>query len=130
MGDIKALTANDLIRVTGVKGKQYQRVSWHTETIIMRHTLDASEFMAVVLDTVKDCKSPDGVIAPELVDFAFRVNVVSAYAAVELPEDGMTLYYIMYASDLYDTVCRYANKAQIDAVKEAVMMYVGRDTDG
>lgn len=126
MGDIKALTANDLIRVTGVKGKQYQRVSWHTETIIMRHTLDASEFMAVVLDTVKDCKSPDGVIAPELVDFAFRVNVVSAYAAVELPEDGMTLYYIMYASDLYDTVCRYANKAQIDAVKEAVMMYVGR----
>ena len=126
MGDIKALTANDLIRVTGVKGKQYQRVPWHTETVIMRHTIDASEFMAVVLDTVKDCKSPEGVIAPELVDFAFRVNVVSAYAAVELPEDGMMLYYIMYASDLYDTVCRYANKAQIDAAKEAVMMYAGR----
>jgi len=126
MGEIKTLSVNNLLRISGAKGKSYQKVQWHTDTVIMKHTLEAPEFISVVLDTVNDCKSPDGDIAPELVDFALRVNIIAAYAFVELPEDGKLLYYVAYASDLYDTIYKNANSAQIDAIRDAVNMYVRR----
>lgn len=127
MGNIRVLSANDLMRITGVKGKQYKDVQWHTDHVIMKHTLDASEFISVIMDTVKDCKSPDGRLAPELMDFAVRVNVIASYAFVELPEDAGALFYIAYASDLYDTIRKNANTSQIDAIMEAVRTYILRD---
>ena len=115
MGQPKTLSANELRRVAGVWGKQYQTVQWHSTQLVVRHSLGINEYISLIRSIVADCSPKDGEVAYELFDFSVRLNVVLAYAFVELPEDIESAFYILYNSDLYDTVRKYANTAQIDA---------------
>lgn len=120
MGTVKTLSVNELKRVTGISQKQYKQVAWHTTTVIIKQMLSISEYLTAVENILNSCKSPEGEIAIELLDFAIRVGIISAYAFVELPEDIDELYYLIYASDLYDLVCSIANKSQIESIKKAI----------
>lgn len=125
MATVSTLSKAALMRTVGVTAKQNKKVVWRTNSIIMRQILTAKEFISTVQNILHDCSSEDGSIAPELIDFAIRVNVISAYAYVELPSDFDELYYAVYASDLYEIVCKNTNSAQIDAIRQAVKIYIG-----
>lgn len=118
MGQPKTLSANELRRVAGVWGKQYQTVQWHSAQLVVRHSLGINEYISLIRSIVADCGPKDGEVAYELFDFSVRLNVVLAYAFVELPEDIEGAFYILYNSDLYDTVRKYANTAQISSAIE------------
>lgn len=120
MGTVKTLSVNELKRITGISQKQYKTVPWHTTTIVIKQMLSLLEYLTAVDSILESCKSPEGEIAIELLDFAIRVGVISAYAFVELPEDIGELYYLMYASDLYDLVCSVANSSQVESIKKTV----------
>lgn len=120
MGTVKTLSVNELRRITGISQKQYKQVAWHTTAVVIRQMLSVSEYLTAVQNILNSCKSPEGEIAIELLDFAIRVGIVSAYAFVELPEDVNELYYLMYASDLYDLICSVANKSQIESIKKTI----------
>lgn len=124
MGAVKILSENNIKRITGISGKQYKKVAWHTSEIIVKQILTLSEYMAVVNSILSDCQAPGGSIALELADFAIRANIISAYGFVQMPEDIETLFYIVYASDLYETICSAVNKAQLEAIKQSVIMYL------
>lgn len=120
MGAIKMLSANDVKRIAGISGRQYKKVQWHSAEIIVRPFLTIDEYMEVVRQIMRDCKGPDGKIVLELIDFAIRMNVICAYAAVELPDNMRDLYYIIYTSDLYNTIISAVNKNQIEEIASAV----------
>ena len=65
---------------------------------------------------------PGGDVAVELLDFSERLHIITAYAYVDMPEDFKQLYYIVYNSDLYDTVIKYVNVNQVQAIHDAVRM--------
>lgn len=123
MGTVKTLSENDIKRITGISEKHYKKVVWHTSEIIVKQILTISEYMTVVNSILSDCQAPDGSMALELADFAIRANIISAYGFVQMPEDIETLFYIVYASDLYETICSAVNKAQLEAIKQFVMLY-------
>ena len=126
----KKLSSNDLKLIAGMSGGQLKTIQWHARNLTLRQFLTLHEYISIVNDIVNDCKKPDGSIAVELIDFAFRMNVISSYAYVEMPEDIDSIYYIVYASDLFDTIYRYANSAQIDSIKHAVYSADRGDTSG
>lgn len=124
METIHKLSLNNLKRVVGVSAKHNKKVQWHSSEITIKQLLSAQEYIAVTQDILRDCLAPDGTVAIELIDFAIRANIVAAYAYVELPTEFEELYYVLYASDLYDKVCSVANKAQIAAIKSSIDMHV------
>ncbi len=124
MGTVKTLSVNEVRRITGLSGKQYKKVVWHTSEIIVKQILTIKEYMDVVHNILNSCQDPEGNAAPELLDFAIRINIISAYGFVQMPEDIDTLYYVAYASDLYDTICSAINKGQLEAIKQSVMLYI------
>lgn len=124
MGDIKVLSLNNLKRVMGVAPITAKRVTWHTSEIMIKQMLSIDEYRTVVLDIIGNCMSENNKVAIELVDFSTRINIISAFAAVELPDNIDELFRVAYGSDLYDTVCKFANKAQIESIIKAVDKYV------
>lgn len=60
------------------------------------------------------------VFIPEMKDFALRVNVVSRYACVDLPEDIAEQHSILYNTDIFDTIVAAVNTAQIETIKETL----------
>lgn len=125
MAPPRKLTQVDLQQAVGISQKQYKTVQWHSKQLVLKQFLPVQDYMTVVHDILRDCQPPDGgEIALELIDFAIRSNIIAAYAFVELPEDVNKLYYIVYASDLYDVVLANANKKQIDAIIRSVMFYL------
>lgn len=126
MGTIKALSAKEIRRVAGICGKQYQKVQWHSAQFVVRHSISIDEYVDLIRNVVADCTTEHGIVY-ELFDFSHRVNVVSAYAFVELPEDVDDVFYIMYNTDLYETVCRYANAKQIESSRQAAFRCLYRE---
>lgn len=123
MATANVLSANVLKQITGISAKQYKKVAWHTAELVVRQFLDVHEYMNLIHQILSDCKKPDGSIAFELIDFSCRVNIVATYAMVELPEKIDDMFYIMYGSDLYDTVIKVANGRQISSIYDTVRSY-------
>jgi hypothetical protein len=122
MGQTTRLSANMINRMTSASGKQNQTITWHSTNLTVRHFLPIEEYVDCVRGIVDDCKAPDGSIAIELLDFSERLHIITAYAYVDMPEDFKQLYYIVYNSDLYDTVIKYVNDAQINAIHNTVAL--------
>ena len=124
MGSIPTVTANTLKRIAGVSGKQNKKVTWHSSTIVVKQLLPMDEFVRTVREIIHSCISPNGGFAIELLDFVMRVKIISSYAYVELPKELDDVYYVIYASDLFETVCSNINQAQLEAIKNTVVKAV------
>ena len=125
MGQTPKVTASTLKRIAGVSGKQYKKVTWHSATITVKQSLTVKEYIDTIHSIIQSCMTPDETCAVELLDFAIRSNVISSYAFVELPESLEDMFYIVYCSDLYETICRNSNSIQIDSIKETVIRMIG-----
>lgn len=126
MSTTKVLSTNNLKRIVGVSRNQPKKVQWHTSEIIIEQLLPLEKQIGLVQKIIKDCSSTTEDIAIELLDFSIRTNIISAYAHVELPSEIEDLFYIVYASDLFEKVCATANKGQIDAIRECVKYHIDR----
>ena len=129
MATVSTLSKAALMRTVGVTAKQNKKIVWRNNSIVVKQMITAKEFFETVQNILHDCTSDAGEFAPELLDFAVRVNVIAAFAYVELPTEFEELFYAAYASDLFDAVYKNTNKAQIDAIKNAVEMYAGNVGD-
>lgn len=124
MGTAKILPLSTLKQTVGMSGKQYTEVPWHATRFVVRRFLSIQEVMTVIQRIIDGACDHDGNILIGLLDFSIRLSIVTAYALVELPTDADELYYVLYGSDLYDTVCKNVNRDQIDMIKNAVQRYV------
>ena len=126
MGAINKTTANQLMRIVGVSAKQYKKVPWHTTTLTVRQLLPVEECLSLIDNIFKNCMSPKGDFKVELLDFSIRVNIIAAYAiSVDLPTKPEDTYYLVYASDLYDVVCKIINSNQLKMIKQTIELRLG-----
>ena len=94
---------------------------WHGIAVTVRPLLplaEVTQFVNSVMDSCYD-KGRD-MFVPDMKDFAFRVNVVSRYACVELPPSIEEQYAILYNTDIFDTILSYINQPQIESIKDAI----------
>lgn len=121
MENIYKLNVEDSARIAKSMNLAPKIVQWRSKRIAVRPLLSLSEMMQVVNNVMDACIDREtGYFVPETLDFALRVNVVSMYACVELPEDISLQYTLLYATDLYDTIAANVNKGQLEAIKNAV----------
>lgn len=126
MKRIKTLSAEDLIMASGEAGSQNKTILWHHRELVIKQFLSLGEYIKTVRNIINECTDENGNVAVELVDFAIRVNIVNAFAYVELPKETDKLFYVIYSQDgIYDAVCRTANSCQINAIRSAVSMCIG-----
>ena len=119
MEKVKKITAEQLRCANNVPS--HRTVMWHGIAVTLRPLLslvEVTQFVNSVMDSCYD-KEHD-VFVPDMMDFAFRVNAVSRYACVELPESIEEQYSILYNTDIFDTIVSYANAAQLQSIKDAI----------
>lgn len=121
----KRISADVVSRVASMSAKKHKKVVWHTANIRVAYSLGAKEFMDVYASIIRDCTTRDGECMLPLIDFSVRVNIIVAFSDVSLPDDMERLFDVIYGSDLYETVVRNANRAQIDALSRAVWQSFG-----
>ena len=119
MEKVNKITAEQLRGANNVPS--HRTVMWHGIAVTLRPLLslvEVTQFVNSVMDSCYD-KEHD-VFVPDMMDFAFRVNAVSRYACVELPESIEEQYSILYNTDIFDTIVSYANAAQLQSIKDAI----------
>ena len=118
--EYKPLPLSKVRSVVGQRRIKYRKIVWHTAEMYVKTFLTLTEFRQLIDTIIQTCSMEDGALVYELVDFATRVNIIAAYALIELPEDIDELYYVVYESDLYDAVVKNANQWQIDSIVKSV----------
>lgn len=119
MEKVKKITAEQLLGADNTPS--YRTVMWHGIAMTLRPLLplvEVTRFVNSVMDSCYD-KEHD-VFVPDMKDFAFRVNTVSRYACVELPENIEEQYSILYNTDIFDVVVSYVNTAQLQSIKDTI----------
>jgi hypothetical protein len=122
--DYKPLPLSKVRSVVGQRRIKYRKIVWHTAEMYVKTFLPLDEYKNLIDSIIQACTAENGECIYELVDFATKVNIIAAYALIELPEDIDELYYIVYETDLYDTVCKNANKDQVASVLTFVSDFV------
>lgn len=110
----------EIARAISVSSRRCKKVVWHTINIEIKHSLNAQEYIDTYHNIIKNCTSKDGDCFLPLVDFSIRINVIAAYTNVDLPTDIDRLFDVAYLSDIYEVVCKNANKSQIEALSKSV----------
>lgn len=96
-------------------------ILWHGIAVTIRYLLPIKEVTLLVNSVMDGCydKAHD-VFIPEMMDFAFRVNIVTRYACVDLPQDIEEQYEILYNTDIFDTIASAINTAQMQSIKDTI----------
>ena len=100
-------------------------IDWRGMPLTVRTFIPLKEvidFTNNVRDNCFDEKSNRFVL--EMVDFAFRVNVVLRYSCAELPKETEAQYYILYNTDLFDTIAEAINSTQLKSIYETIKRYM------
>lgn len=102
----------------------YKTITWESYDVVIKQVLSIDEFMDVIHAVFKDCRIPDtdNMVQLELIDFAIKTNIITAYANVDLPENLNELYNIVYGTDLYDTICNNVSKTQVKSIIDSVTL--------
>ncbi len=98
---------------------------YNNEAISIRPILSLKEMTDLVQNMLKACEAKQGILAPELIDFSFRLFIVSAYSLVEMPEEVEKQYQLLYMTNLFDIVVANINPAQYQGMIRAINLYVG-----
>lgn len=96
--------------------KEVVDYNWHGKIIKIKYMLSREEMLSLIHDIENMCITESGNFIPGLLDFSIRLNVVSNYAYVELPDNMDDIYNVLYHSDIYDAVASNINQNQKNAI--------------
>ena len=83
----------------------------------IKYTIPMAEAFKFSNSVVDLCYSDkDSSYSPEIKDFAIRINLVSRYTNIELPESTEDKYMFLYATDVFDIVRREVNPRQLRSI--------------
>ena len=66
----------------------------------------------------------DHLMHPLAIQFGFRFGVIDLFTNIELPSDAEKVYRICFASDLFDTVCKYVDADQLSEMRASIYRMV------
>lgn len=113
------ITAEQMMAID--REPENRTIQWKGRTITVRPFLSLKETSEFVDSVMTACYDEERkVLFPELLDFAFRINVICRYSMVELPSDIEVQHRIVYMTDLYNIVYRAICQSQVDALWDTI----------
>lgn len=126
MVDCKTITAREIKQIAATFYEKEKYIMWHGKRIKITPLLlfkDVFSFVGSVMSHISRTNG-DGLIM-EPVDFCFKVEVLSRYANITLPDDIEERYRIIYGSDLYRSVVENINHEQLLSLVAIIRSYTG-----
>lgn len=120
MTEKKKINFERLMSAAELASKRPKKVIWHTIDITIKYSISLDEYLSLTTAIINSCTDGDGNCALAFIDFATRANIVQAYTNLSLPDNLSALYQVLYSTDLYETVYKNANMAQIDSIVDLV----------
>ena len=116
---VKVLKAEQIL--ANLPAEKQRIIMWHGNAITVRELLPITELSSFVNSVLNCCyDEKHDVVVPEMMDFAFRINVITSYATVELPDEICNQYAMAYQTDLFDSIVSVINKQQLCAIRDAI----------
>lgn len=103
-------------------------IDWNGVGIKVQRTIGISDMMDFVRSVVDSCFD-EGMYLPELLDFAFRVNVVKKFTDISLPAGSERQYALLYRTDIYTRVLAEVDGDQFRAICDAVEAKIEYECD-
>ena len=115
----KILKEKDIYTVAHANWNQYENVNWHAFSFTVRKYITAYEVESTIDHILNMCNTENGFM-PHLLDFAYRIGVIVTFSCVELPVDYEERHFVLYNTDLFDTICKHINADQLNEIKYGV----------
>lgn len=91
-------------------------VEWCGEKVHIRETIDFKSMMTFINDIVGTVFLDSGDFVPEAIDGIVRICAIRYYSNINLPDDFLEQYRLVYETDAFDVVYEHVNKAQFDEI--------------
>lgn len=109
----KRISINALERVAKENFPDEVTERWFDIDVTIKRNLSMPEMMQFVQDVVDMCFTTDGTYIPEVMDFAIKSGILTYYANFTLPDNLEKQYWLTYATDAVDMVCKHINMIQL-----------------
>lgn len=119
MEKVKIITAEQLLSAD--TKPSHKTLMWHGHAVTVRYLIPLIEVTQFINSVMNSCYDKEhDLFMPDMMDFAFRVNVVSRYASVELPGDINKQYSVLYNTDIFDVIVSNVNSSQIKSIRDSI----------
>lgn len=115
----KRISINALEKVAQENFQNVVTEQWFDLDVTIKHNLSMTEMMQFVRDIVDMCFTTNGEYVPETMDFAIKSGVLIYYANFTLPDGLEKQYWLTYATDAVDMVCKHINMVQLQEIINA-----------
>lgn len=109
----KRISINALEKVAKDNFPDVVTEQWFDIEVTIKRNLSMPEMMQFVQDVVDMCFTTDGTYIPEVMDFAIKSGILTYYANFTLPDNLEKQYWMTYATDAVDMVCKHINMIQL-----------------
>ena len=120
MADNGRISVEAMNEIINDRFPNVETVDYYGEELVINHTIPFDIFCIIVRNAVNGCFNSNGEYMPENLDFVIRLCVIDAYTNVDLPEDVNDRHYLVYRTDLYNTVLQFINRYQFDCMTNAI----------
>lgn len=109
----KRISINALENVAKENFQDVVTEQWFDIEVTIKRNLSMTEMMQFVQDVVNMCFTTAGTYIPEVMDFAIKSGILTYYANFTLPDNLEKQYWLTYATDAVDMVCKHINMVQL-----------------
>lgn len=121
MNKTKKISINAMDKVIKENYIPSHTIDWNGLEVVIKPTLTFKDMMSFVDSVVKTCFTSDnGAYMPEAKDFAVKSNILEKYTNFTLPNNLEHRYEMIYYTDIIETVFKYTNKNQFNAMMDAI----------
>lgn len=112
--------AEKVIIDDSIVANEVNTFNWSDIAIDVKRFLSAKDAMGFINDIIDGCVDENGNYFPEVLDFVRRKAFICYYTNIELPEETMAEYKILYGTELYNKVYEQVDLDQLDVLWSAV----------
>lgn len=107
--------------ISNAEKNESMSAKWRGTVITYRRNLSFEDYIKFIQNVIlRCCDEETDILHPELLDFSFRVEVISAFTKVVLPDSLEDQFRFLYWTDLYNFVLEHISSDQIESLKSTI----------
>lgn len=94
---------------------------WRGVDVAFRKLLTFTEYVDLVRNVIEMCTDTNGVdIHTEMVEFAFRLNVLAFFTDIALPDNIEDQFRYVFWTDIYKFVTEHVDSGQLETLRQTI----------
>ncbi len=111
--------------VTNIEKSNLVTARWRGVEVRIKKYLSLEEFVEFVNNVMSMCVDKDNNPHMELLDFVFRIGVITTFTDIELPQPVVQQFKYLYWTDIYQFVTERIGAGQIELLEKSIKTIIG-----